>query len=97
MGVITWELFLEQLPPATLAQGLKILSEEFASLGVTTFSSRIQFPKIMTGYATLQAWARCRFASLPTMKFTACLLIRDPPDLPAHRSAARPGGRLLLD
>ena len=53
MGVITWELFLEQLPPATLAQGLKVLSEEFASLGVTTFSSRIQFPKIMTGYSTL--------------------------------------------
>ena len=53
MSVITWELFLEQLPPATLAQGLKILSEEFASLGVTTFSSRIQFPKIMSGYSAL--------------------------------------------
>ena len=53
MSVITWELFLEQLPPATLAQGLRILSEDFASLGVTTFSSRIQFPKIMSGYSAL--------------------------------------------
>ncbi|MEE2823005.1 MAG: amidohydrolase family protein [Acidobacteriota bacterium] len=53
MSVITWELFLEQLPPATLAQGLKILSEEFAALGVTTFASRIQFPKIMSGYSAL--------------------------------------------
>ncbi len=53
MSVITWELFLEKLPPAVLAQGLKLISEEFASLGVTTFSSRLQFPKIMTGYSTL--------------------------------------------
>lgn len=53
MSVITWELFLEKLPPSVLAQGLKLISEEFASLGVTTFGSRIQFPKIMTGYATL--------------------------------------------
>jgi predicted amidohydrolase YtcJ len=53
MSVIDWELFLAQLPPNVLAQALKIVSEEFAALGVTTFSSRIQFPKIMTGYATL--------------------------------------------
>jgi len=53
MGVITWELFLENLEPNTLAQMLKLESEAWASLGVTTFSSRIQFPKIMTGYAKL--------------------------------------------
>ncbi len=53
MGVITWELFLEKLEPNTLAQMLKLESEAWASLGVTTFSSRIQFPKIMTGYAKL--------------------------------------------
>ena len=53
MSVITWELFLEKLPLATLAQALKLVSEEFATNGVSTFSSRIQFPKIMSGYATL--------------------------------------------
>jgi len=53
MSVITWELFLEQLPLNTLAQALKISSEEWASLGVTTLSTRIPFPKVMSGYATL--------------------------------------------
>jgi predicted amidohydrolase YtcJ len=53
MSVIDWELFLQKLPPTILAQALKLVSEDFAALGVSTFSSRIQFPKIMTGYATL--------------------------------------------
>jgi len=53
MSVITWELFLQKLPLSTLAQSLKLVSEDFATKGVTTFSSRIQFPKIMSGYATL--------------------------------------------
>ena len=53
MSVITWELFLEKLPLSTLAQALKLVSEDFATKGVSTFSSRIQFPKIMSGYTTL--------------------------------------------
>ena len=53
MSVITWELFLEQLPLNTLAQALKLVSEEWASIGVTTLSTRIAFPKVMSGYATL--------------------------------------------
>ena len=53
MSVITWEMFLEKLPAATLAQALKLVSEEFASIGVTTVSTRIPFPKVMTGYSTL--------------------------------------------
>ena len=53
MSVITWELFLEKLPLNTLAQALKLVSEEWASLGVTTLSTRIPFPKVMSGYATL--------------------------------------------
>jgi predicted amidohydrolase YtcJ len=53
MSVITWELFLEQLPLNTLAQAIKLISEDAATKGITTFSSRIQFPKIMSGYATL--------------------------------------------
>ncbi len=53
MAVITWELFLEQLPLNTLAQALKLVSEEWASIGVTTLSTRIPFPKVMSGYATL--------------------------------------------
>ncbi|MCH6570637.1 MAG: amidohydrolase family protein [Acidobacteria bacterium] len=53
MSVITWEMFLEKLPAATLAQALKLVSEEWASIGVTTISTRIPFPKVMTGYATL--------------------------------------------
>ncbi len=53
MSVITWQLFLEKLPLATLAQAIKIISEEAATKGITTFSSRIQFPKIMSGYSTL--------------------------------------------
>ena len=53
MSVITWELFLEKLPLNTLAQAIRIISEEATTKGITTFSSRIQFPKIMSGYATL--------------------------------------------
>ena len=53
MSVITWELFFEKLPLNTLAQILKLISEDFASKGVSTFSSRLEFPKIMSGYATL--------------------------------------------
>ncbi len=53
MSVITWELFLEKLPLNTLAQAIKIISEDASTKGITTFSSRIQFPKIMSGYATL--------------------------------------------
>jgi predicted amidohydrolase YtcJ len=53
MSVITWELFLQQLPLNTLAQAIKFISEDAATKGITTFSSRIQFPKIMSGYATL--------------------------------------------
>ena len=55
MSVITWELFLEKLPLNTLAQAIKIISEEAATKGISTFSSRIQFPKIMSGYTTLAA------------------------------------------
>ena len=44
---------MQNLEPNILAQMLKLESEAWASLGVTTFSSRIQFPKIMTGYAKL--------------------------------------------
>ncbi|MBI2821852.1 MAG: amidohydrolase family protein, partial [Acidobacteria bacterium] len=53
MSVIEWELFLNQLEPNTLAEMIKLESEAWASLGVTTFSSRIQFPKIMSAYARL--------------------------------------------
>ena len=53
MSVITWQLFLEKLPLNTLSQAIKIISEEATTKGLTTFSSRIQFPKIMSGYATL--------------------------------------------
>ncbi len=53
MAVITWELFLEKVPLTILAQALKLSSEDFAAKGVTTFSTRIPFPKVMSGYATL--------------------------------------------
>ena len=53
MAVISWELFMQQLNPATLAQALKLSSEGFAALGVTTYSTRVPFPKVMSGYATL--------------------------------------------
>jgi predicted amidohydrolase YtcJ len=54
MSVITWELFLNQLPLNTLAQALKLSTEDWVARGgVTTFSSRLQFPKIISGYATL--------------------------------------------
>jgi len=53
MAVITWELFLQSLPLNTLAQALKLTGEEFSSIGVTTLSTRIPFPKVMSGYATL--------------------------------------------
>ena len=53
MDVINWELFLQKLPNATLAQALKLTSEDLAAAGVTTVGTRIPFPKVMTGYATL--------------------------------------------
>jgi predicted amidohydrolase YtcJ len=53
MAVITWELFLKDVPLNILAETLKLTSEEFATTGVTTFSTRIPFPKVMSGYATL--------------------------------------------
>ena len=53
MAVITWELFLRNLDPNTLAQMLKLQSESWAALGVTTWGTRIPFPKVMTGYAKL--------------------------------------------
>jgi predicted amidohydrolase YtcJ len=53
VSVIEWEMFLKNLDPNVLAEMLRLESEAWASLGVTAFSSRIQFPKIMTGYAKL--------------------------------------------
>ena len=53
MSVITWELFLEKVPLATLAEAIRIVSEEATTKGITTFSSRVQFPKIISGYSTL--------------------------------------------
>ena len=53
MAVITWELFLQNIEPNVLAQMLKLESEAWASLGVTTWGTRIPFPKVMTGYAKL--------------------------------------------
>jgi predicted amidohydrolase YtcJ len=53
MAVITWELFLKEVSLNDLAQALKFTSESFAAKGVTTFSTRIPFPKVMSGYATL--------------------------------------------
>ncbi len=53
MAVITWELFLNEVPLNILAQTLKLTSESFAAKGVTTFSTRIPFPKVMSGYAKL--------------------------------------------
>ena len=53
MGVITWEVFLAKVPPSTLAQMLKLTSEDWAALGVTTVATRLPFPKIMSGYSKL--------------------------------------------
>ena len=53
MDVINWERFMEKLRPATMAEMLSLTSQDLASVGVTTFSTRIPFPKVMTGYATL--------------------------------------------
>ena len=72
MSVIGWELYLEHLDPNILAQVLKIQSEAFAARGVTTFSSRIQFPKIMTGYA--------RLAEMGQMPIRLQCSLRGPPD-----------------
>ncbi len=53
MAVITWELFLQNIEPNILAQMLKLESESWASVGVTTWGTRLPFPKVMTGYARL--------------------------------------------
>ncbi len=53
MAVITWELFLQDIEPNTLAQMLKLESEAWAALGVSTWGTRIPFPKVMSGYAKL--------------------------------------------
>ena len=67
MAVITWELFLRNLDPNTLAQMLKLQSESWAALGVTTWGTRIPFPKVMTGYASYtDARACCRALEMST-------------------------------
>jgi predicted amidohydrolase YtcJ len=53
MAVIEWEVMLRSLDNATLAQMLKLVSEEWAAIGVTTWSTRLPFPKVMSGYAKL--------------------------------------------
>jgi len=53
MQVIEWEVFLQNLDNNILAQMLKLVSEEWASIGVTTWGTRIPFPKVMSGYARL--------------------------------------------
>jgi predicted amidohydrolase YtcJ len=44
---------MKDLDNNTLAQMLKLVSEEWASIGVTTWGTRIPFPKVMSGYAKL--------------------------------------------
>ena len=53
MAVIQWELFMQNVDNNVLAQMLKLVSEEWAALGVTTWGTRIPFPKVMSGYAKL--------------------------------------------
>ena len=53
MAVIEWEVMMRDLDNNTLAQMLKLVSEEWASIGVTTISTRLPFPKVMSGYARL--------------------------------------------
>jgi predicted amidohydrolase YtcJ len=53
MAVIQWEVMMRNLDNNTLAQMLKLVSEQWASIGVTTISTRIPFPKVMSGYAKL--------------------------------------------
>jgi predicted amidohydrolase YtcJ len=91
MSVITWELFLEQLPLNTLAQAIKLISEDAATKGITTFSSRIQFPKIMSGYATLAG-----LGQMP-IRLSAHYEIHRMPTDPQHGSFAGNWGRLPVD
>jgi predicted amidohydrolase YtcJ len=53
MAVIQWEVMMRDIDNNTLAQMLKLVSEEWSSIGVTTLSTRIPFPKVMSGYARL--------------------------------------------
>ena len=53
MAVIQWQLFMDRVDNNILAQMLKLVSEEWASMGVTTWGTRIPFPKVMSGYAKL--------------------------------------------
>jgi predicted amidohydrolase YtcJ len=53
MAVIQWEVMMKDLDNTTLAQMLKLVSEDWASIGVTTIGTRIPFPKVMSGYARL--------------------------------------------
>jgi predicted amidohydrolase YtcJ len=54
MAAIQWEVLMRSVDNNTLAQMLKLVSEEWASIGVTTWSTRIPMPKVMSGYAKLQ-------------------------------------------
>jgi predicted amidohydrolase YtcJ len=44
---------MKTLDNNTLAQMLKLVSEDWASIGVTTIGTRIPFPKVMSGYTKL--------------------------------------------
>jgi len=53
MAVIEWEVMMGQMDNNILAQMLKQISLDWSSIGVTTWATRIPFPKVMSGYAKL--------------------------------------------
>lgn len=58
MATITGELFLEDLSLSVVAEALRMALEDFASYGVTTISTRIPLPKVISGASTLAALGR---------------------------------------
>jgi predicted amidohydrolase YtcJ len=53
MAVVQWEVMMRDIDNSTMAQMLKLVSEDWASIGVSTFGTRLPFPKVMSGYARL--------------------------------------------
>ncbi|MBI2821256.1 MAG: amidohydrolase family protein [Acidobacteria bacterium] len=53
MGTISGELFLDDINLPTVAEALRMASEDFASYGITTISTRIPLPKVLSGFSTL--------------------------------------------
>ena len=89
MSSLTWDIFYRDVPASLSAEVIRRALEEAASHGVTTFSSRVQHPRLLDGYMWLD-----REKQMP-IRFAALMEVhRRPADPEATRQFYRMTGNL---